>query len=281
MTDWYVNGQMQSSVAIDDRAIQYGDGLFETIAIRNNEPRLWRLHIERLARGCQRLDIAMPAEQDLLNGLRIALIESGIDTHCAVAKIIVTAGTSERGYGRGTADNPGVLIRAYPAAPLPPTSYSHGIEVIICETRLATGSPSSGLKTLNRLEQVLARAEVRGTAAAEGLTMDAMSQLVCGTMSNLFFVVNGQVCTPSLELCGVEGVMRRHIIECMQAQGTTIDVRAINESELDTVAEMFIANSQIGVVPVVRCGEYHWPVGTVSRDVMRIVAASGITECQV
>ena len=99
-SEWFRNGDTVRAVAIDDRAFQYGDGLFETIAIRAGEPRLWDYHMDRLAAGCACLGLAMPEPEDLRQQLGEALCRVAVDPAFCVAKIIVSAGVSQRGYGR-------------------------------------------------------------------------------------------------------------------------------------------------------------------------------------
>ena len=146
----------------------------------------------------------------------------------------------------------------------------------MCETRLAVGSPLAGIKTLNRLEQVLARSECAPTGAFEGLTLDAEGRLICGTMSNVFLVRNNTLVTPSLQRCGVQGVMREFVIETCG----DVEVCDLTLEDLAVADEVFITNSQIGAVPVHRCDDYHWKVGRVTRQVMRKLADNGIEECR-
>lgn len=280
MTDWFLNGESIEHVEASDRGFQYGDGLFETIAIRNGEARLWRYHMDRLAKGCDVLGIKMPEEAELSEGLDHAMQQSHVPSAYSVAKIIVSAGTGLRGYGRALAESPTVLFGIFPASPPSVESYRDGLRTVLCQTRLAVGSPTAGLKTLNRLEQVLARSEFVDTGEFEGLTMDTDDNIICGTMSNVFFVTNNSISTPSLERCGVEGVMRRHIIASLKEQGIDSHFQPLNLSDLKGIDELFVSNSQFGVMPVRSCANMHWPVGETTRKVMSLLANNGVTECR-
>ena len=280
MLDWCTSdGKGVEYVSISDRGFQYGDGLFETVAIRNGEPRLWPYHADRLARGCERLGINMPSETALSAGVIHALTHSDAPATHAVVKIIVSAGVGQRGYGRTIADAPSTLFRAFPAAPLALESYQEGIDTVICKTQLATDSPTAGLKTLNRLEQVLARSEFADSDVFEGLTMDAAGNIICGTMSNVFFIRDKIISTPSLDRCGVEGVMRRHIIETLQQRGIATSIQPFAAANLAHVDEVFISNSQFGILPVRSCLQMTWAVGETTQKVMSILAANGVSEC--
>jgi 4-amino-4-deoxychorismate lyase len=236
--------------------------------------------MERLARGCERLSIAMPAEEFLIDGFGAALKQSGLAENPCLAKLVLTAGEGRRGYGRAYADTPSICYGVFAATQLPVESYRSGIETLICNTRLAVNSATAGLKTLNRLEQVLAQSEFAGTGVFEGLTMDGDGNIICGTMSNLFVVHEGKLSTPSLARCGVEGVMRKHVLTILAEQGIHTGIRSITLADMHSSDEIFLCNSQFGVLPVRRCTETRWPVGEVTKKVMAILADSGVAECQ-
>lgn len=281
MSDWFSNNEKIDSIAIDDRCVQYGDGLFETVAIREGEPRLWQYHFDRLQNGCERLGISTPGQSALLESLQFALRGASADTTYCVAKIIVTAGIGQRGYGRSATNVANIVTGVFPSSPLAVEKYKFGIDTILCDTRLATGSILAGLKTLNRLEQVVARTEVLNAKCFEGLTMDADGCVICGTMSNVFFVKNKTISTPSIARCGVEGVMRRHVIETLRASGVATETWSPKGDSLHVAEEVFVSNSQFGVIPVKSCGENVWGVGETTINVIGAMAASGILECSV
>ncbi len=280
MADWFSGGNAIDSVSISDRGFQYGDGLFETVAIRGGAPRLWQYHVDRLGKGCRRLGIKVPSEPELSGGVLHALQNSDVPAAYSIVKIILSSGPGRRGYGRAFAASPSLLVRAFAASPPALDLYKNGIDTVLCETRLASGSATAGLKTLNRLEQVLARSEFVGQDVFEGLTMDTDDNIICGTMSNVFFVLDETISTPSLDSCGVEGVMRRHIIETLKEQGINTEFRPLAAADLKNIDEIFLANSQFGILPVKTCMNRQWAVGPVTRNVMSILADNGVYECR-
>ena len=273
---WFHNHNPVEVVSIDDRAFQYGDGLFETIAIRAGRPRLWPFHIERLAAGCERLGIRMPAEQNLRDQLDAAL-DAGADS--GIAKIILSAGTGPRGYARDKEIEPRIFVGVFPSEALPRPAYEEGVDAMVCETRLAGPSALAGLKTLNRLEQVLGRCECVAANAFEGLMVDADERVICGTMSNVFIVIGHTLITPSLARCGVAGVMRRLVLESCAAVDKTVVIRDVALAELWQSDEVFLSNSQFGVVPLRRCEDRQWSPGDSTRECQRLLAAQGVQEC--
>ena len=281
MSVWYHNDEPAAVAGIDDRAFQYGDGLFETVAIRSGEPRLWDLHIERLAAGCRTLGIEFPDPAGLRDKLMNAVHRSNENSAYCVAKIIISSGISQRGYGRASTQQGETYLGVFPARPLELSSYERGVDTLLCGTRLAVGSPVAGLKTLNRLEQVLGRSEVLANGAFEGIMLDAEQRLICGTMSNVFIVSAQSVKTASLARCGVEGIMRRFAIDTLRAEGLDVDVCDLSTDQFTASDEIFLTNSQFGLVPVRRCDDTHWHVGPVTRRCMELLAERGVAECRV
>jgi 4-amino-4-deoxychorismate lyase len=280
MRDWHKLGGNQRVIDSGERAFHYGDGLFETIAIRGGRPRLWDYHVDRLVAGSRRLGLDIPPSTALRRQLDVALGESDHNTDFCTAKIILTAGPSQRGYGRSMPTPAEIYVGLYAGVPLNRQAYEKGVSAIMCETRLAVGSPVAGLKTLNRIEQVLARSECLAAGAFEGLTRDADDRVICGTMSNVFIVKNNRLMTPSLERCGVAGTMRRHVIETLGRGGETVALTDLVENDLAGADEVFVTNSQVGIVPLQRCDGYAWPIGNKSREVMALLADNGIVECR-
>lgn len=284
MADWFCEGSAIESLPLDDRAIHYGDGLFETIAIRNGEARLWPLHSQRLSDGCQRLGIALPDAGRLQQTLLDAIASSAIDPGYAMAKIIVSAGSAVRGYRRAASSKPRVLIGIFSADRLTRSHYQDGVIAVSCETRIAEQAAFAGLKTLNRLEQVMARAEWSDASIFEGLMCDSGGRLICGTMSNVFIVRNENLQTPELRRCGVAGVMRRHVCELAAAAGVEVRVSDISWEDANAADEMFLSNSQFGILPLARIDDLELPTkgpGFLTRKLMDLLAQSGIEECGV
>ena len=276
---WFHNHKPVEMVPIDDRGFQYGDGLFETIAIRGGRPRLWQFHMERLASGCERLGIRMPAEQNLREQLDAALNGGAAGAGSGTVKIILSAGTGPRGYARVEGIEPRIFIGVFPSNVLSRSAYEEGVDLMVCETRLAGPSVLAGLKTLNRIEQVFGRNECVAANAFEGLMVDAEERVICGTMSNVFIVTDHTVITPALTRCGVAGVMRRLVLESFVASDKAIVIRDVALTELRQSDEVFLSNSQFGVVPVRRCEDRQWSPGDSTRECQRLLAAQGVQEC--
>ena len=256
-----INGQPGELLPVTDRAFHYGDGVFETIAVFNGKPRLWERHIARLYRGCERL--AIPAPDSAL--LREEVTQVALGYAASAVKIIISRGSGGRGYRPPAVVEPTRLVLRYPFPDNPSARTTDGVEIRLCDTPLGCNPRLAGMKHLNRLEQVLARSEWSDDAITEGVMLDADGHLIDGTMSNLFLIINGELHTPDLSRCGVEGVMRATVIEVAQQNNIPLLISPLNHSLLETAEEIFITNALIGIWPVIRCGDYHYPVGTITR----------------
>lgn len=233
----------------DDRGLLYGDGLFTTLAVIQRQPQHWQRHWQRLADGCQRLKIPVPEQQDIEH--RLSQVCAELEPQ-AVVKIIITRGAGGRGYRPPEQAQPHVFFSQHPWPVYPDAFFQHGVKLRLCQTRLAQQPLLAGIKHLNRLENVLARSEWDTPEIAEGLMLDTQGNLIEGTMSNVFFVKQGVLCTPSLQQCGVAGIMRGLILATAQAEKIPCKIAEFSLNDLYAAKEVFLSNSLIGIWSV-RC----------------------------
>lgn len=242
MTTW-INGRRRESIDYRDRGLQYGDGVFETMRIRRGRVRLLEYHLDRLYAGCRRLGIAGPARPVL----RRELQHAATLRNEAVLKLIITRGVGQRGYRPTGLEH---CTRILSLHSLPKGLLAQGatpVRVRMCATTLGRNPALAGLKTLNRLESVMARAEWRDARIWEGLMQDEEENIVCGTMSNLFVRRGRSLMTPVLDRCGVAGVMRRWILETAGQLDLRAVERRIRRRDLQEAEEVFMTNSLVGV----------------------------------
>jgi 4-amino-4-deoxychorismate lyase len=252
-----INGAPSVTVSAFDRGLSYGDGLFETIRFVSGVAPLWSRHMDRLRESCIRLRLPAPDAPQLAR--EAALVIEGM--HDAVVRITLTRGIGERGYAPPEAVAPTCVVAGFEAPPMTGDAYRSGLRVRWCDTRLAAQPLLAGMKHLNRLEQVLARAEWSDPAVGEGLVCDAEGQLVSGTMSNLFAVLDGVLITPALDRCGVAGVARAEIL----ASRPGVRIQGLRPAELARASEVFLSSSVRGILPVQAVGDTVYVAGPVTR----------------
>jgi 4-amino-4-deoxychorismate lyase len=257
-----INGDPATTVPLNDRALAYGDGLFETIRYCNGRLLFEDLHLQRLARGCERLHLQVDSaalERDIERALQMSKQPDG------VLKIIISRGAGGRGYRPPQQG----AMRMLTLHPLPDhaTPPEQGIHAYLCRERLAAGATLAGLKHLNRLEQVLGAGEWPDGDVTEGLMLDIDGYVIEGTRSNLFFVRNGRLHTPDLSRCGIDGIMRQVLL---QRYGNDAQTGYYTLADLHMADEVFVSNSVIGVWPLLSLqsggDRIEWALGPVARD---------------
>jgi 4-amino-4-deoxychorismate lyase len=181
-----------------------------------------------------------------------------------VAKIILTRAESGRGYKPGKKDTPTRIITAHPFPDRVEEKMQTGVTAQVCKFRLAVQPALAGIKHLNRLEQVLASAEITQAGIDEGILLDQEDHLVCGISSNIFIVIGDRLLTPRLDRCGVRGVMRSAIL---QAFRPVCEQRRMLFDMLPDAVEVFLCNSVRGVMPVTRIDHWQYEIGPRTREV--------------
>jgi 4-amino-4-deoxychorismate lyase len=246
MSATLVNGRAAQHIDSADRGLQYGDGLFETIACRDGTACWLELHLQRLQQGCERLRLAF----DGFELLRAEIGEFAADQRRCLVKVIVTRGSAtRRGYAPAGDEQPTRIVSRHdwPATPL---RGEREFRVGVSEVTLGINPLLAGLKHLNRLEQVLAQMARDAAALDEVLMLSAAGQVIGGSMSNVFLADDSGLFTPDLSGCGVAGIMRRVVLEAAARLGQRVCVRAVALSELATVREAFVTNVRLGVQSV-------------------------------
>lgn len=237
-----VDGISSGTVPVDDRGLAYGDGLFETMRAVAGRVRFLERHFDRLIAGCDRLGIARPDRRAIESD--ITALTDGHDD--ALIKLVITRGSGGRGYRPPTGAPGRRVVARHPLPTFPDPWYADGIALRWCDTRLAHQPALAGIKHLNRLEQVLARAEWEDDARwQEGLMCDADGLVIEATRSNVFIVRGGEIVTPVLDRCGVAGIIRGLVIEGFGAVTERFTPEAVRSAD-----ELFVCNSVIGVWPV-------------------------------
>lgn len=223
----------------DDRGLAYGDGLFETVLMRDGVPVLWRYHTARLARGCQHLGLPLPCQAAL-----DATWQGDPTAELEVLKLILTRGSGGLGYAQPDKITPRLLSRRMPFQPSV-MRWQQGVTVRLCDLRLSRQPRLAGIKHLNRLENVLARQEWTDASVDEGVLVDSEGLVVEAISMNVFWQQAGQVLTPFLDQCGVAGTLRAALID----QGAVAQA-SLPLHQLADVEQLWVANSVQGMWPV-------------------------------
>lgn len=256
-----VNGVATEQVPALDRGLAYGDGLFESIRLVGTAAPLWTRHMQRLTEDCARLRIPAPDPAQLWH----EALEVSRGMPQSVLRITVTRGPGERGYGLPSLPRPTRVVAAFAPPPLAAGIHAQGVRMRVCDIRLAEQPLLAGIKHLNRLEQVLARAEWNDPAIAEGVLLDSHERVISATMANLFAVVDGELLTPVLDRCGVAGVARAEVLAaCPQVR-----VGELTLAMLRSASEVFLSSSVRGIVPVHSLDDRGYAPGATTRQLQQ------------
>ena len=263
-----VNGQQTNTISISDRAFAYGDGFFTTAKILNGKVELLELHIQRLQHSCKKLAITPPNFEKI----RQELVEVAKLHQLAVLKVVISAGQGGRGYSRlGISGANGISANVVISVSDFPLHYEQwaklGIEIGISEHRLGINPMLSGIKHLNRLEQVLVRAELDLRAEDDLLVLNIDNQVIESSCANIFWFVGEQLFTPEIKSSGVAGLMRDVVL----SSRNDVQVVSVSVSEVSKCTAMFICNSVMGIVPVIKFEQRKLSIEPVSsvRDMVQ------------
>jgi len=231
------NAQKVSDISLFDRAFHYGDGCFTTARIRHGKIELIHLHIARLTLACERLflQINLVFIEETLKQLNAHHLAEG------TLKILISRGEGQRGYSLPK-QNADLWVFYYPQQVK--TFQPDFIECGVLEQRIGISMPNLvGLKSLNRLEQVLLKQEADQKGWVEALSCDVHDSIVEGISSNCFFQINDTWITPELRYNGVHGVMRAEILARMQRYQINCEQRLVNVDEIPEIQSLFFCNA--------------------------------------
>ncbi|MGM0767242.1 MAG: aminodeoxychorismate lyase [Pseudomonadota bacterium] len=240
-----------ASVPPGDRGLAYGDGVFETIRMQGTGGVLLERHVARMVAGAAVLGIPC-SEGRLREVIRLAVARyaGAAGSGGWVLKLVLTRGVGGRGYRPTGATASNLIVSS---ARLPPEPCTAGVVAATSDVPLTVNPRLAGIKTLNRLEQVMASRELTDELY-EVIMANQSGELVEGTRTNLLAKVRGRWLTPPVSQLAVAGVMRDYVVRHLEQEGERIELSAISPAALaaDGSAALYLMNSLMGVVPVRR-----------------------------
>jgi len=228
--------------------------VFRTLAMRQGSAELWSRQYAKLTADCLALGLRPPAEAALNADIQRIAAQM---PDCAL-RITVTRGSGGRGYAMPSSVQSRRIVAASTLPDYPASYGEQGIRARFCTLRLATQPKLAGIKHLNRLENVLARAEWQDPEVVEGLLLDADENVIAGTRCNVFIVEQGALVTPDLARCGVAGVTRELVLEAAAMHGIACRVETISRKRLEAADEIFLLNSLVGAWPIAKLEQHTW-----------------------
>jgi len=240
----------EAVVSVFDRGFLYGDGVFETL--RAYRGRIFQLteHLARLERSASELGMALPVTRERLADLvRESLTRNQLQE--AYLRITVSRGPGEIGLDPALCKSPTLVVIAKPFEPYPASFYTDGVSVIIAQTRR---TPPEALpphiKSLNFLNNVLAKMEAKAAGSHEALLLNHQGEVTEGTTSNVFVVQGKRLCTPAVECGLLAGITRGIVLQLAREAGIPAAETRLTASDLTGAEECFLTNTTQEVLPV-------------------------------
>lgn len=227
----------EARVSVLDRGLLFGDGVFETLRAYGGIVFRLERHLDRLRLSMEGLSLHWPFELRVVRREIDELLEAGGLADARI-RLTVTGGMSDGRIRLARTNPPTVILHAEPLVPPSPETYRNGIDLAIARFRQPWHSPLARIKTIHRLEYLMAREEAIARNATDALILDDRGQVAEGSSSNLAFVLEGRVVTPSLDCPILPGVTREAMLEAARDCGLATEERVVTLDDLGRADEV-------------------------------------------
>ena len=244
----------EAVVSVFDHGFLYGDGVYETIRSYGNRIFMRDQHLARLQRSADAIGLTIPIpEHRWPSLLHEAMTRNDIGHEHADAylRITISRGAGDIGLDPALCPTPTVVIMTKPLHPPPPEQYRIGVNLIVARTRRNLPSAlSPQIKATNFLNNILAKREAIAAGAYDSILLNWESHLTECTVSNLFFVRAGRLCTPALACGLLDGITRDIVLSLAQEAQIPVDEGHFGIEAIHKADECFLTNTSMEVMPV-------------------------------
>ncbi len=265
----HLNGRLvpakDAVISVFDHGFLYGDGIFETMRVYDGVTFMLDEHLRRLYRSASMIGLTIPVEIDSLKAsVYDTLIANSLKN--AFVRLTVSRGHGPVGIDPDLCPSPTIVIIAQEMKAYPKSFYERGISLIIAETkRNFKEALNPQIKSLNFLNNILAKIEAKKKGAYDAIMLNVYGKLAEGTISNIFFFKDNILCTPSTE-CGIlDGITRGIVIELAQKDGLIVEEGEFTREDLYSAEGVFITNTTLEVMPVSRVDDEEYVVGDITK----------------
>ena len=260
----YIDGKFyaeaDAKVSVFDHGLLYGDGIFEGIRFYNS--RVFRLeeHLERLWDSARSILLEIPMSQRAMTEALLETIRQN-DLREGYIRLIVTRGVGNLGLNPEQCKAPSVIIITAQIALYPEAVYRNGLSVVTCATRRTNPSAlNPAVKSLNYLNNVMARIEANLANADEALMLNDEGNVAECTADNVFIVKRGQIFTPPITAGALRGITRSVVFEIAAETGIKVTEADITRHDVFIADEAFLTGTAAEIIPVVKADGR--PIGT-------------------
>lgn len=264
MTRVYINGKLfdkaDAKVSVYDHGLLYGDGIFEGLRIYSGKVFRLREHLERLYESARHIHLEIPLNREQLADAVVSTVLANVKKDGYI-RLVITRGAGSLGLDPRKTNDPQVIIIVDDITMYPPELYDNGMEICTAATiRNHPNALNPRIKSLNYLNNILARIEATRAGCMEALMLNHKGEIAECTGDNIFLVKHGQLLTPAIDAGILEGVTRNAIIELAQAAGIAVRELALTRHDVYAADECFLTGTAAEVIPVVKCDGR--PLGT-------------------
>jgi branched-chain amino acid aminotransferase len=260
----YINGKLvpaeQATVSVFDHGLLYGDGVFE--GLRSYSGKVFRLaeHVERLFDSARAIRLEIPlSPEEMARAISDTVKANGIDD--GYVRAVVTRGAGTLGLDPNRCSNPQIIIIADSIRLYPKEFYDNGLELITSSViRNHPAALSPRIKSLNYLNNILAKIEGLKAGCVEALMLNHKGEVAECTGDNIFIVKHRELSTPPLDAGILEGVTRNAVLELAREAGVPTVERALTKHDVYVADECFLTGTAAEVVPVVKVDDR--PIGS-------------------
>ena len=271
--DGKIVDESDAKISVFDHGLLYGDGIFEGIRFYNG--RVFRLteHIERLYLSAKALLLKIPWTFEEVCEATLQTIRAN-NLNDGYIRLVVTRGIGDLGLNPYLCPNPSMFIIASGITLYPAELYENGLEVVTCSTRRPTpASLSPQVKSLNYLNNVMAKVEALKAGAKEGLMLNEQGYVAECTGDNVFVVKKGEVITPPVSDGSLDGITRQVIFELCSELGIPIREMSMARYDIYTADESFLTGTAAETIPMVKLDEREIGDGKPGPISLRLIEA--------
>ncbi len=252
----HIDGQLldkeDAKISVFDHGLLYGDGVFEGIRIYHG--RIFRLtdHLKRLYESARSICMEIPIPVEEMEKATLETVAAN-QLQDGYIRLVITRGVGSLGLNPFQCPRPGIIIIASTISLYPAERYQNGLNLITCATRRPTpASLSPQVKSLNYLNNVMAKIEAIQAGCEEGIMLNEQGYVAECTGDNVFIIKNGQVFTPPISAGALDGITRQAVIEILGQLGISCTEKMMTRHDLFTADECFLTGTAAEVIPAVQ-----------------------------
>ncbi len=252
----YIDGkfyaQADAKVSVFDHGLLYGDGIFEGIRFYNG--RVFRLeeHLERLWDSARSICLEIPMSKRAMTEALLETIREN-DLREGYIRLLVTRGVGNLGLNPEQCKQPSVIIIAATVTLYPEPIYQKGLTVVTCATRRTNpGALNPAVKSLNYLNNVMARIEANLAGADEALMLNDAGNVAECTADNVFIIKRGQIFTPPITAGALRGITRSVVFEIAAELGIKVSETDVTRHDVFIADECFLTGTAAEIIPVIQ-----------------------------